>query len=252
MRFNDGKKSTSLLKLQPFIIAFVSLCIFVFSIYRYTEYYNNKKEKDDRDKLVELLVFKKSQIEKALYSRIYYTKGVAAYISLNPGITKSVFDNLAGELIGKDSVINSMAISKDCILGAIYPYKGHESAIGLNLLEHPNRKLIVESTFKTRNTFVAGPVELVEGGVAFISYTPIFTKTQNDSSKFWGVADIVILKDKLFNEIHLSAQDSKYKFALRGTDGTGNSGACFWGDQEVFNNNPVRVDILLHNRRATK
>ena len=239
MRLFDFKK------LQPVIIAFISLCVFIFSIFQFTQYNNNKKGKDDRDKLLEILVYKKSQLEKALYSRIYYTKGVAAYISINPGITKEVFDRLAGELIGKDTVINSMAISKDCILGAIYPFKGHESAIGLNLLEHPFRKKIVESTIKTGKTFVAGPVELVEGGVAFISYTPIFTKSVIDVSSFWGVADIVILKDRLFNEINLSEQDDNYKYSLRGVDGGGKEGACFWGDPNLFNNNPVQVDVLL-------
>jgi signal transduction histidine kinase len=138
-----------------------------------------------------------------------------------------------------------MALSRDCILGAIYPLKGHESAIGLNLLEHPFRRRIVESTIKTGNTFVAGPVELVEGGVAFISYTPIFTKPEIGNSKFWGVTDIVILKDKLFNEVNLRTRDSEYKFALKGVDGRGLSGSCFWGDSTIFNNSPVTVDILL-------
>ena len=103
----------------------------------------------------------------------------------------------------------------------------------------------MENTIETKNTFLAGPVELVEGGIAFISYTPIFTKTKDDSSKFWGVTDIVILKDKLFNEMNFFISDSNYYFALRGTDGTGENGPIFWGTSEVFENDPVIVDILL-------
>jgi len=238
-------KSFKFTKYHPIIIAFVSLCIFVLIILRYTEFNNDQKEKDVKGKLLELLVSKKSQLEKALYSRIYYTKGVAAYITLNPGITTEVFDHLANELIRKDSVIGSMSISRDCIISAIFPKEGHESAIGLNLLEHPFRKKIVDSTIKTRNTFVAGPVELVEGGVAFISYTPIFTKLSDSTSRFWGMADIVILKNRLFNEIKLVPEDSKYKYALKGVDGSGANGTCFWGDSRIFENNPVTVDVLL-------
>lgn len=232
-------------KYQPVIIAVVSLCIFVFFILEYTGFSEDKKEKSERDKLLETLITKKSQLEKALYSRIYYTKGVAAYSSINPDLTNDDFYKLAKELIKNDSVISSMAISENCILRAIYPLKGHESALGLNLLAHPGRRKIVESTIATRNTFVAGPVELVEGGIAFISYTPIFTKTQNDSTRFWGVTDIVIRKDQLFNEIKLFPLDGKYKYALRGVDGKGNEGACFWGDSTIFNNNPVTANVIL-------
>jgi sensor domain CHASE-containing protein len=239
------KKRLRRLKFQPILIAAISLCLFIFIIFRYTEFNIDKKEKDSRDKLFELLILKRSQLEKALYSRIYYTKGIAAYCSINPDITTSTFYNLADELIKNDSVISSMALSKNCILGAIYPLKGHESALGLNLLEHPFRRKIVESTIRTKNTFVAGPVELVEGGIAFLSYTPIFTKLKNDSSMFWGVTDIVILKDRLFNEVKLQTQDSEYKYALKGVDGSGLNGKCFWGDSAIFNNSPVLADVLL-------
>ncbi|MGE5365307.1 MAG: ATP-binding protein [Bacteroidota bacterium] len=238
-------RSRKFLKFLPVIISAAFLGIFVLIIYKYTAYNNDKKEKDVRDKLLELLVLKKSQLEKALSSRVYYTKGIAAYTSINPEITNDTFYKLADELISRDSVISSMSLSRNCIINAIYPHKKHEAAIGLNLLAHPMRKKIVESTIRTRNTFIAGPVTLVEGGVAFISYTPIFVKSEPDSSGFWGVTDIVIFKDKLFNEIGLSTRDANYKFALRGTDGTGNQGKCFWGDPGIFGNNPVTVDVFL-------
>jgi len=229
----------------PITIAVISFIIFILIIIRYTEFSYEKTEKEIRGNLYDLLVSKKSQLEKALYSRVYYTKGVAAYCAINNGITNEKFYELTDELIKNDTVIGTMGLSKDCIIGAIYPLKGHEAAIGVNLLEHPQRKLIVEQTIVTKNTFIAGPVELVEGGIAFISYTPIFTTLQENKNNFWGVTDIVILKDKLFNEIKLKTHNQVYKFALKGVDGTGTNGACFWGDSTIFNNNPVTVKVLL-------
>jgi len=229
---------------KPFLISLCALILFIFIINRYAVFDQDKKEKDLRDNLLELLMSKKSQLEKSLFSRIYYTKGIAAYCSINPDITNEEFHKLANELIRKDSVISSMSVAKDCIINAIYPMEGHESAIGLKLLEHPGRKKIVESTIKTKNTFVAGPVELVEGGIAFISYTPIFSVINGDS-KFWGVTDIVVLKDKLFNEIKLTPYTPDFSFAIKGTDGTGLNGRCFWGDSLVFKKNPVLVNIFL-------
>ncbi|MBU1114285.1 MAG: CHASE domain-containing protein [Bacteroidetes bacterium] len=237
--------STNKNKYQPYIYAAISFLLFFLLISQFTKYYNDNREKDVRNSLYDFLITKKSLIEKSLNSRIYYTKGIAAYTSINPNISEQEFYQLAEKLIQKDSIISTMALSKDCIINAIFPSEGHQSAIGLNLLQHPKRRKIVESTIITKNTFLAGPVELIEGGIAFISYTPIFAKSGIDSSKFWGVTDIVILRDKLFNEINFYTSDDNYRFALRGTDGTGENGPVFWGDAEIFKNNPVIVNILL-------
>ncbi len=232
-------------KYLPFIISVSFLAAFIIAIIKYTEFSESLQEKDEKSKVLDMLVSKKSQLEKSLYSRIFYTRGIAAYVSYNPEITSTDFQKLARETIKNDSVISTMSLSKNCIIGAIYPIKGHEAAIGLNLLEHPARKLIVENTIVTRKTFVAGPLELVEGGIAFISYTPIFTRTDTDSTHFWGVTDIVILKEQLFNEAGLTQKDSDYYFALKGEDGSGISGNCFWGDSTIFDKNPVTVNVSL-------
>jgi len=229
----------------PLIVALITFVGSIFIILNYTAFNLENNQKKLRQNLTDLLISKKSHLEKALHSRIYYTKGVAAYTAINDGISTEKFYQLAEELIQNDTVINSMALSENCVINAIYPLKGHEAAIGVDLLKHPQRKLIVEETIKTHNTFVAGPVELVEGGIAFISYTPIFLHSKSGKSIFWGVCDIVILKDKLFNEIKLTPTDGENKYAMKGVDGAGIDGAGFWGDSTIFKENPVTVDIIL-------
>ncbi len=229
----------------PILFAVISLSVMVSVILKYTEFTKQKNEKEVRENLLEIMINKKAGLEKALYSRIYYTKGIAAYIAVNNGISIDKFYQLADELIQKDTVISTMALSENCVIGAIYPLLGHEAAIGVNLLAHPYRKKIVEETIKTHKTFVAGPVELVEGGLAFISYTPIFIKNNTDTAKFWGVCDIVVYKDRLLNEAGLSEKYGDFKFCLRGVDGEGIGGTFFWGDTSAFYKDPVNIDIVL-------
>ena len=232
-------------RLLPFIFALFTFIILILSVLSYTNHTKGQWEKDERANLLDLLTSKKSNLEKALYSRIYYTRGVATYVSLNPNITNSEFHELAKEYIRKDSVIGTMALSKNCVINAIYPVEGHESAIGLDLLSHPERKEIVQNTIETKLTFVAGPVELIEGGSAFISYTPIFIKKGVDQNDFWGVTDIVIKKNRLIDEAKLKITENGYSFVLRGTNGTGKNGEVFWGEPTIFNNNPVIIPINL-------
>ncbi len=229
-------------------ISLLSFVLLVFAAYRYSNYKKGLWEKDVRNNLLELLIAKKSALEKALYSRIYYTKGVASFVSLKPDITDEEFNILAYDLVGKDTlIISSMALSKNCVIGSIYPYIGHEEAIGLDLMQHPERKEIVDKSIKTRKTFVAGPLELVEGGIAFVSYTPIFNKTNKNNNEFWGVTDIVILMNPLLEEAGILQEENEIDFSLRGYNGAGNNGDIFYGKKDIFKQNPVSVSINLPN-----
>ncbi|MFC2107595.1 ATP-binding protein [Bacteroidota bacterium] len=232
-------------QILPLVISLLLLTILVVSAYRFTTYQQGQWEKDVRKSIKNILIAKKSKIEQALYSRIYYTKSIAAYVSLHPNLTKLEYDNLAAELIKNDSVISTMALSEDCIIGYIYPYEGHEAAIGLDLLEHPERKEIVDNTIRSQKTFIAGPVELIEGGMAFISYTPIFNKTSGIKDDFWGVTDIVIYKDQFINEVRLKEVQDDIVFALKGYNGKGEDGDIFWGDEKVFLQDAEKVNINL-------
>lgn len=225
-------------------LAFALFFILMAATFRFTTFKKNEWEKDAKSHLLEILNARKTKLEKALYSRIHYTRSVAAYVSLRPSVTPLEFANLAQELIKNDSVISTMALSPNCVISAIYPQQGHEAAIGLNLLGHPERKEIVEKTIETHEAYVAGPVELIEGGMAFISYNPIFDKTTG-KDQFWGVTDIVIMQSALLNEALIRENEDGYRFALRGYNGTGENGRVFWGDARVFDEKPVKVSIDL-------
>lgn len=202
-------------------------------------------EKDERTRLIRVLNNKRSNLENELYARIYYTKSVAAYVSLRPDLQAKEFYNLAHELIQSDSIIKTMSLAKDGIIDAIFPTEGNEAVIGLNLFDHKERKEIVEKTIQTGKTFVAGPVNLVEGGIAFISYTPIFDKTQKGKTPFWGITDIVIKKDELIEAAGISENENGAIFAIRGYDGKGMQGDVFFGDPEIFESDPVIVRAKL-------
>jgi signal transduction histidine kinase len=59
------------------------------------------------------------------------------------------------------------------------------------------------------------------------------------------VTDIVIYRDKLFEEANIITHENGYDFALRGYNGLGSKGRIFWGDQSVFERNPVKVEVNL-------
>jgi len=60
-------------RVSPVFIAVLAFLIFSIVIFQYNKFINNQQENDLKKKLEEVLVSKKSQLEKSLYSRIYYT-----------------------------------------------------------------------------------------------------------------------------------------------------------------------------------
>ena len=231
--------------LSPTIISLLLLITLIYCVQFFKKLNEDLNDKNIRKKVEEELVNKKSILEKSLYSRLYYTKSVAANISINPNITSSTYQNYAAKLITDDTLTATMAISKNCIITSVYPIKGHEAAIGLDLLSHPKRRDIVNQTIRTGKTFIQGPTALVEGGIGLISYTPVFTvDTNNNEAKFWGVADVVIYWEKLLKEAGFY-KESEYSFALKGEDGSGENSRVIWGDSSIFANIPSKITISL-------
>lgn len=236
-------------KYMPFLYASVLLVLLLFGSFYYHAIHCEQQRKEIRTHLLETLVSKKSKLEQVIASRIYYTKGIAAYVAIHPEISTAEFDALAQELIRKDSVISTMSLAPAGVIQAIYPRHGHEAAIGLDLLEHPERRPYVEKAIISRKTSIAGPVELVEGGIAFIGFTPIFKQDSTSSLQFWGITDIVIKRDMLLALAGLKTTDGDFGFSLQNDNGIAESPSIFWGDSTILNLEPITIDVNLPNNR---
>jgi len=94
---------------------------------------------------------------------------------------------------------------------------------------------------------VAGPVELVQGGVGVIARRPITGEdpTAPGGRSYWGLTSTVIDFPRLLARSPLASASPDLRLALRGVDGLGADGAVFWGDAEVFGKAPVLSDIPL-------
>ncbi|MCE5180628.1 MAG: PAS domain S-box protein [Betaproteobacteria bacterium] len=204
----------------------------------------------NRSRTLDQLSIIRGKIESTLNSRVFLGRGLVAYASTHPGISTPEFQLFAAALIRQQSGIRSIQLAKGSIVSHIYPLKGNEAALGLKLLEIPAQRGAVQQAIESRNTVVAGPVDLVQGGKAFISRTPVFLSPaggEPGSGAYWGLATIVLDMAPLFEEAGLSQDLFALHYALRGKDGAGANGETFWGDPELFEKDSVRLDITLPN-----
>ncbi|MEG3881502.1 PAS domain S-box protein [Microcoleus sp. herbarium7] len=190
----------------------------------------------------------RSKLEGSLNSRLFLMRGLVAYISNNPKITEAEFAATARILLAQQTGIRNITLVKGTTIAYIYPREGNEAAIGVDLTAVPEQREMVEEVINTRKTLVAGPVALLEGGVGFVSRSPIFLTPPGadpETGVYWGLTGLILEKSALIDEAGLNDPSAKLQYALQGKDSSGVSGEVFFGDKSILQQDPVVLEVTL-------
>lgn len=140
-----------------------------------------------------------SEIERSLNLSFTSTQILAHQIALDQNKV-TYFESYAKNIIQSFPSISNIQLAPNGVIQYIYPLKGNESAIGLDILNHPQYREASSLAIKGRKMIAIGPVKLVQGGVAIISRTPIFkVVNEKENGPFWGFASALIMLDPLLN-----------------------------------------------------
>ena len=120
------------------------------------------------------------------------------------------FEVLSTLMQDSSGVIKAHELAQDGIVTWAWPLKSNEQAIGVNMLEHPQRKEEALLAKESGQYTIAGPFELVQGGVGALLFDPIY---QND--EFWGFSILVLDWDRFVKEVDFSAlEQAGYRYQL--------------------------------------
>ena len=151
------------------------------------------QEKQHQQDVYKKLLDKKATIDFSLYTRINLNRALSSFIESHTDIPYNVFEKFVKSLIANDSIVATMSYSKNFVITYIYPYEGHEAAVGLDLLKHKERKEMLIKTVYDNKVCIQGPVNLVEGGIGLITYAPIMlVDPPTGHTYIHGVTDLVI------------------------------------------------------------
>ncbi|WMS86346.1 EAL domain-containing protein [Pleionea litopenaei] len=168
-----------------------------------------------------------------LQTNLTMLRGFSAFISANPDLTEEQFNNYAREVFKKNTLINNFAAAKDMVVNYVYPLKGNEKALGLDYRKNLDQRDLALQVANTGQLLVVGPVELVQGGTAFIGRAPIYTGSGTER-RLWGIISAPIDAEKLFRSSGIRDDYLDMEVAIRSFDSFGNLGKVFWGTTEVF------------------
>ena len=194
----------------------------------------------------------RARIEGKLNQKLFITQGLFAYVSaINPNLSQAEFESLAKVMAAQQPNIAGISLYKNNVITHIYPLKGNEKAIGFNPMKIPGEREAFQKAIDTRKTVVAGPVIGIATGVpTFISRTPIFLTPPNAapaSGSYWGMVAVGFDQNPLLQEVGLLDPDANLQYAIRGKDGLGAAGEIFFGDANIFQGEPVTLEVTLPN-----
>ncbi|WCE32011.1 diguanylate cyclase domain-containing protein [Vibrio sp. SCSIO 43137] len=179
------------------------------------------------------LAIVRSRLETNIYSDIYFANSLATLASANPDSTPQEWARITNELLHKTSNVRSIGMAPNDIITFVHPMEGNEKAIGLDYRTIPEQWRTVQQAYLTESIFIAGPVQLVQGGLGLIARTPVFTDPP-ENKQYWGSCSVVMDVETLFTNSGVYQLSENYSFAIRGLDGGGRNGEVFFGDLAVF------------------
>ena len=154
-----------------------------------------------------------SHISNDLNRALSATYPLGALIRVQHGDT-SGFTKLATEMLPLYPGISSLQLLPDGLLQHIVPIKGNEGAIGHNVLLDPKRNKEALLAMNTGKLTLAGPFNLVQGGLGAVARLPIYLDV-NGKSTFWGFTAALIRFPDILNGANLpSLLDSGIGYQL--------------------------------------
>jgi PAS domain S-box-containing protein len=203
-----GKSNPSLFFKKPLVLGcFVFLILLFATQYvAYQEYViNNNEQKREINSQANLIKEKLQSL--VMYS--YSATKLLEYIVKRNGVPED-FDKIAAELLGRSKYFDVVElVDGKGVITHVYPLKNNE-VIGFNILTSPEARSGSIATIKRRDFFIAGPVNLKQGGVGMVSRQPIFL-----DDKFVGFSAVVTKVSTIFNDLIIEySEESRFVYQL--------------------------------------
>ena len=188
----------------------------------------------------------RARLESEVNSAAHLSLGLVSFIAANPDFDRASFDRVAERMLTYGRHLRNISVAPDNVVREVYPRAGNERAIGLSYLDTPSQRDAVVQMMNSRRFVLAGPLELVQGGIGLINRFPVYLPARNGQSEhYWGLVAVVLRFDSLLEASGLTPESGYVRYALRGRDGLGAAGEVFHGDAALFDQAPVLLDVVL-------
>jgi len=130
-------------------------------------------------------------IERNIQGALAAANALAALVRQGKGSIPD-FEGVAAEMLPLYPGVSELALAPGGIIRSVVPLAGNEKALGLNLLQDPAQSKESILARDSEKLTLAGPVDLVQGGVGLVGRMPVFLRDPGGKHYFWGLTLVVI------------------------------------------------------------
>jgi len=176
-----------------------------------------RAREDDENQVALSYYSLKEEISNFKNLNISLLSGFGAYIQLKDTTDdEEIYQYLDFLLRDHLEDIRNIGVFIDTTIMWVYPLKGNEEAIGKDVTTIPEQREDVLRVKNNLETLFVGPVDLIQGGEAFIVRMPLL---RNDT--YWGMISIVLKAENAFKFVDQHAEVYKIDYLVTPADRPG-------------------------------
>lgn len=224
------------------IITFFAVLLVMLLIIFQIQYSGTSGEKERMAYLAKSLG---SEVYETLQAQLGKTKVLEAYLLQNDGRIEG-FDATA-ELLLDNPNMQNVLFAPGGVVAAAYPYETNKELIGFSMNHESAGNREAQYAKRLGELYLAGPFELVEGGMGLAGRLPIFL---GESKEYWGLVSVTLKYPDILENIDVNAiydqgyscemwrinTDNGQKQVILSTPGgIRNESAAYFSRQSMFN-----------------
>lgn len=133
-----------------------------------------------------------SETYETLLLQMDKTSVLQAYL-IETGGRVDTFEPIAQELLRDNPALQNVLFAPGGIVSEAFPAAGNEATIGLDLNSSGQGNLEAQAAIRTGELFLAGPFDLVEGGMGICGRLPVYIE-----GEYWGLVSVTLRYPSVF------------------------------------------------------
>ena len=155
-----------------------------------TGYMERTAIQQERDRMTHIAQSIGSETYETLLSEMGKTRVLEAYL-IQTGGSYQGFEKVAPILLQEEFVRNVL-FAPGGVVEAVYPLAGNEDAVGLNMNEEGAGNLEAQAAMEKGELYIAGPFELIQGGLGIAGRLPVYLENEDGQQSFWGIVSVTL------------------------------------------------------------
>ena len=173
--------------------------------------------------------------------------GMASMLRIEKGNTDH-FESYAREILPFYTSVSHLSLSPGGIITHVYPLEGNERSLGFNQLQNSAQTLEATRALESGKLSLAGPLELIQGGLGVVVRLPVFLDDDMDAPRFWGFTNVTIRISQLLKTANLTQLDSQgFAYKLWRIDPSTQTEQIIASHALEFLQNPVEKSMKVPN-----